>query len=143
MAICNRDLDSSEQKVAVQASASLLATGVVLPVAVIDSPATLVAAKVSAVGISGTPTALLRVRKFITGAGATIFTGGATTLTVQAHGTSGPQSVVLAAAGSTALLLKAGDILEVLSGGTNAACDGIIVDAVIQYTQDIRSHYGE
>jgi hypothetical protein len=142
MAICNRDLDVSQQKTSLRANVAALGTGLTLPVVIIDSPANIVSAKVAAFGISGTPTALLSIQRFIVGSGVTSFLGGFTTLTMQAAGTSGVQSVVTAAAGSTALNLLAGDVIMVTSGGSNAAVTGLAVDLVIQYTQDIKTYFG-
>jgi hypothetical protein len=142
MAICNRDLDSSQQQVAQNTNLALTGTGVVVPVAFIDSPCVLKAVKVAATGLSSAPTLALKIARFIVGAGNTVITGGATTLTTQAVGTSGPQSMVLAAAGNTLLTLQAGDQLTLTTGAANAAADSYAVSVVLQYTQDIRSHYG-
>lgn len=142
MAICNRDLDVSQQKVALSDRFGALATGLTLPVMSIASPANLIAAKLGAFGISGTPTALLSIQRFIVGSGVTSFLGGITTLTLQAEGTSGMQSAVIAAAGSTALQLQAGDIVMLTTGGANSAVTGLEVSLVVQYTQDIKSYYG-
>lgn len=142
MAICNRDLDASQQKTSLRANVAALGTGLTLPLVIIDSPASIVSAKVAAFGISGTPTAALTIQRFIVGSGVTSYLGGFTTLTLQAAGTSGVQSVVTAAAGSTALNLLAGDVIMVTSGGSNAAVTGLAVDLVIQYTQDIKSFFG-
>ncbi len=145
MAICNRDLDSSEQK-------DVLSEGygawgvtnmpVIRQVGVIDSPCSLVSARMYASGVSNTAVALLQVRRFIVGSGQTVFTGGATGLALVSIGTSGIQSVVTAAAGSTSLQLLSGDTLEVAFSGTDAAVTGLAVAAVIQYTQDIKTYFG-
>jgi hypothetical protein len=142
MAICNRDLDVSQQQNPVQQCFGLVATGQVLPVALVDSPGTLKGVKVALTGLSGAPTVLLKVQRFIVGSGNTVISGGATTLTGQAVGTSGAQSLVLAAAGSSFLSLLAGDQITLTLGGSNTAADSMAVSTVIQYTQDIRSHYG-
>lgn len=143
MAICNRDLDASQQIYTLQSSsAGVVATGAIVTLGLVPSPSVLLAAKASAVGLSGSPVALLRIRRFITGSGATVYNGGATSLTLVATGTSGPQSVVIAASGSTALNLQAGDQLEAVISGANTAADALVVTAVIKATQDIRSYFG-
>ncbi len=142
MAICNRDLDVSQKQFAQSACYGLVATGLILPVAVVDSPGTLVGVKMLATGLSGSPTALVKVQRFIVGSGNTVISGGATTLTLQAVGTSGGQSAVLAAVGSSFLSLLAGDQITVTLGGSTTAADSLAVSTVVQYSQDIRTHYG-
>lgn len=145
MAICNRDLDSSEQKdVLMQNYGAWGVTNMPLirQVAAIDSPCNLVSARTYCAGVSGSPVALLQIRRFITGAGATVYTGGATSLALVTIGTSGIQSVITAASGSTALQLQSGDVLEVAFSGADSAVSGFAVAAVIQYTQDIKTYFG-
>ncbi len=142
MAICNRDLDSSEQKSTLAANYGVVATSLTVPVGVVPFPSTIVAARLAATGISNTPTISLRINRFIVGSGSTQYTGGFTTLTMVASGTSGIQTAVIAAAGSTALQLQAGDEIVAVSAGSNAACTNLAVSVVIQATQDIKSFYG-
>lgn len=142
MAICNRDLDSSQQKYVLEASYGPLATGATQPIAIVPSSSTIVGARVAAFGISGSPTVALTIQRFIVGSGSTSYLGGFTTLTMQAAGTSGVQSVVIAAAGSTALNLQAGDVIMSTTGGANSAVTGVNVTLVLQATQDIRTYFG-
>jgi hypothetical protein len=142
MAICNRDLDPSQQKGVIAANYGVLATALTVPVGIVPFPATIVAARVAATGVSNTPTVALKINRFITGAGSTVYLGGFTTITMQAVGTSGVQSVVIAASGSTALNLQAGDEIVAVTAGSNAACTNLAVQVVIQATQDIRTFYG-
>ncbi len=142
MAICNRDLDSSQQKGVLAANYGVVATTLTIPVGVVPYPSVVVAARVAATGISNAPTVSLRIKRFIVGSGSTQYLGGFTTLTLVASGTSGIQSVVTAAAGSTALQLQAGDEIVAVSAGTNAAATNLAVSVVIQATQDIRTFYG-
>ncbi len=148
MAICNRDKDVSEQQSDTFA-ANYGAWGVTnMPlircVGTVDCPGIVKHARVAATGISGTPVALLQIRRFISGVGggATVFTGGFTSLTLQAVGTSGIQTVVKAAAGSTSLNLQAGDVLELALSGADSAVTSLACDVVIQYVQDIRTYFG-
>lgn len=142
MGITNRSLDVSEKNRNVAANYGLTATSLVLNVAMISYPCTLQAARVAAKGISGSPTLLLKVDRFIVGAGSTVIAGGATSLAVQAVGTSGIQSVVLAASGSSFLSLQQGDVVTATTAGANSAVDNLSVSLVIQAIQDIKSSFG-
>ncbi len=141
MAIVNRTLDVSQQQSESQSSYQAVATGATLLVAAIPYPSTLKQVKVACQGVSGSPTYDLRVWRFIVGTGVTTIAGGATTLTGQAMGTSGVQSMVLAAAGSSFLNLQANDILTLTSGTASTAVTGLDVAVVIQATQDIVSWF--
>ncbi len=141
MAIVNRTLDPSQQQVMQVANYGAVVTGATLHVAVIPSPSILKQIKIAVAGVSGTPTYDLRVLRFIVGSGVTSIAGGATTLTGTAVGTSGIQTLVLAAAGSSFLSLIAGDLLTLTSGGANSAVTNISVASVIQDTQDILSWF--
>lgn len=142
MAIVNRSLDTSEQNHVFSAAFGAVATGLTLNAVIVPFASTLEAVRVAATGISGAPTGLVKVLRFIVGTGSTTLTGGATTLTLTAVGTSGVQSVVLASSGSTFLSLVAGDVIQYTSAGSNAAADSINVSVVLQAIQDIRSSFG-
>lgn len=145
MGVANRELDASEQReqlVNVDLQAASCVNGVTLMLGIIPYPATVAAIRVAGLGLSGAPTLAFTINRFIAGAGQTVITGGATTLTITAFGTSGLQSVVLAAAGSTLLNLLAGDVLQcVTGGGTGAAAVSYNIVVVTQATQDIKNHY--
>ncbi len=141
MGIDNRTLDVSQQQSESQASYQAVATGATLLVAAIPYPAVLKQIKVAAQGLSGAPVYDLRVWRFIVGTGVTTIAGGATSLTGQAMGTSGVQSMVLAAAGSSFLNLQANDVLTITSSGSNTAVTGLDIAVVIQATQDIVSWF--
>lgn len=142
MAICNRDYDASEQTRVIQQCYGAVATALVLPVAVISYPCNILQAKYAAVGVSGTPTGILKVNRFIVGSGSTVFLGAGTTFALQAVGTSGVQTCGLVTAGSTALQLIAGDEITWTSAGSNAAVSSLAVSLVLQATQDIRNFFG-
>ncbi len=141
MAIVNRTLDSSQQQVQSVVSFGAVATGATLHAAMIPYPATLKQIKVAVSGLSGSPTFDLRVLRFIVGSGVTTIAGGATTLTPLTVGTSGLQSFVLAAAGSSFLNLVAGDVLTLSVGGSTTNVLDCSAAVVIQPTQDILSWY--
>lgn len=143
MALVNRDKDSSEQRINLQATYSgVLATGVTLSVGMVPWPCTLDAVRVSAFGLSGTPTVDLRIQRFITGTGFTSIAGGMTSLTVPALGTSGIGVGVLASSGNSLLNLQAGDVVSLVTGGSNSATTGLAASLVLKATQDIKSHFG-
>lgn len=142
MAVVNRDLDPSQQALAFNSALGPLATGVTTPICVVPYPATLSQIKTAAFGISGTPTVVFSIQRFIVGSGVTSYLGGVTTLTLQAAGTSGALSAVLASQGSTALNLQAGDVIMSTTGGSNAAVTGLAVSVVLKASQDIRQFFG-
>jgi hypothetical protein len=106
------------------------------------SAGTLEGVRMAAAGISGSPVAQVAVIRFIAGAGLTSIGGVATTLALQTVGTSGLQSAVLAASGSTLLNLLAGDVIAVGLTGTNSAVATLAVAAVVKQTQDIKTSFG-
>lgn len=142
MGITNRAKDSSEQREVFEAHYALTATGVTIPVCVVPFASTLDAVRVAAHGLSGSPTYQLAVNRFITGAGLTTMTAAATLLTATAFGTSGLQSVVLAASGSSFLNLMAGDVVFMASGAANTAVNSISVAVVLKALQDIKTNFG-
>jgi hypothetical protein len=148
MAICNRDMDASEQKecferktnlsVGASAGTNFWITGPM------PFPGTVKAVQVAHFGLSGAPVGSIEVIRFIPGTGQTQIIGLGATLTASAIGTSGVQGFSLVAAGSTLLNLQAGDILvynQLFSGG-NVATAQSAVTAIIQKTQDIVSMFG-
>lgn len=146
MAIANRELDLSEQKETFCSGSRLLTVGssgsalpITYPVYLVPRPMTLISAKFAAIGLSASPIATLLVTRN-TAAGATIITGGMTALTLQAHGTSGPQAGVLAATGSSFLTLAKNDLITVSIGGDDVACF-LDIALVLQSLQDIKSHF--
>ena len=141
MAIVNRELDASEQRKTVQADFALTATGVTLLCAQIPVASELQAVRVAAVGISGSPTVAFTIGRFIAGTGFTSITGGATTLTLTAFGTSGLQTMAVNASGSSLTALTAGDVLQLTTGGANAAATSLSVSFVVKELVDIKNQY--
>lgn len=142
MAIVNRDLDASQQKEALQFNqVADVATGVTMQCVQVPYPASLLGIQLAASGLSGTPTYSFGIGRFIVGSGYTFITGGATTITARAMGTSGPVAASLASAGSSLLALQAGDVLTLVSGGANAAVKQLNVAFVVQALQDIKSYF--
>ncbi len=142
MGVTNRSYDVSEKNRTLEVDYGLTVTSKVLNVAMIPYPCTLQAARLAAKGVSNSPTYQLKVDRFIVGAGGTTIAGGATTLTGQAVGTSGIQSFVLAAAGSSFLQLQAGDLVTVTTAVANTAVDALSISLVVQAVQDIKTSFG-
>jgi hypothetical protein len=142
MGVTNRDKDVSEQKENLFVNFGAVATGATLQLGIVPWPCELKAVRVAANGLSGSPTVDLRILRFVVGAGMTSIAGGATQLTVQAVGTSGPQSMVLASAGSSLLQLQAGDVILAAHGAANTNVLGVSYSLVLQALQDIKSHFG-
>jgi hypothetical protein len=95
-------------------------------------------AKAYAAGLSGAPTSTLYVERFVVGTGGSTFAvGGA--LTHSAFGTSGIQSYSLPASGSSLLDCQAGDVIRVLTAGSNAALGELMVDIVLKNVADIKT----
>jgi hypothetical protein len=139
MAIRNGTLDASEQKQQFQANFGMsIISGATLQVGPIPYPCILQNIITSAQGSAATSSALPEVARFIPGSGFTTFSVGAS-FTVPTFGTSGYLSVSVLAAGSTLLLLQAGDYLQFrLNNGANSPSFAVVV----KKTQDYASHYG-
>jgi hypothetical protein len=137
MAIINRSLDVSEQQYTVGKSVNGTATGAEYVLAIIPDSVQIMQAKSYALGLSGAPTAQLQLARFIEGAGATVINVGSA-LTQVAYGTSGLQSFDL---GATPVYAQAGDVLQVASGGTNAALTDMAVEVVLKSLQDYKSWF--
>lgn len=151
MPIVNRDLDVSEQKYVLSqtitsaqsgTTLAMFGNGVTCVVASVPCASELKAVNIAAFGLSGAPTAELKVHRFIAGAGITVITGLASSMIMQTFGTSGALSASLVASGSTLLNLLAGDQICLHAGTANTAADKVIVGVVLKALQDIISHYG-
>jgi hypothetical protein len=80
----------------------------------------------------------LYVERFVVGTGAATFAvGGA--LTHSAFGTSGIQAYSLPAAGSSLLDCQTGDVIRVLTAGSNAALTDLMVEIVVKNVADIKT----
>lgn len=140
MGIINRTNDISEQKDLVYASFQNVATAATMLIHKAPRPQVITDAKCSTVGISGAPTLQLALERFVVGSGLThISIGGA--LTAANLSTSGSQTFSLPATGSSLLQLASGDVLCMVSAGSNAAAVQYMVDVVVQNVQDIKAWY--
>jgi hypothetical protein len=138
MGIINRTQDASEQKESFKANNQAVGNAAEKGLCIIERPCTLQQFASTALGISGAPTAILRVNRF----GSTSYLVGLTML-VPALGVSGAmRAASLPASGSTVLNLQKDDVISVLyGGGTGAAADNIVVDLVVQNVQDIKTWF--
>lgn len=141
MAVVNRDLDASEQKLVLNAPIGLLGTAATFALALVPYPATLKAVQVAANGLSGSPFWNIEVHRFIAGSGFTAISPGGT-LTVAAMGTSGVQGVSLVASGSSLLNLITNDVIAVRTGAANTAVLNGVVSVAVQALQDVKAVYG-
>lgn len=133
MGIVNRTNDASEQQWVAGQNLTVTVTGKSDAVVHMPQAGTIIRGYVAGVGLSGTPTAQMAIRRFVVGAGQTLIPiGGA--LTVIACSTSGPLAYTFS---TTAL--TSGDTICVTHGGTNAGLEQLNVAIVIQSTQDIKT----
>lgn len=142
MGLINRDKDVSEQRETTTMFCGPVANGLTLPLAIVPYSCELQAIRSAAIGLSGAPTAAFVIGREIVGSGYTNISGGATTLTHVAVGTSGIQSWVLAASGNSLVQLQAGDVLTVVSGGgAGAAVGQLNVTFVCKALTDIKNQF--
>lgn len=140
MANINRSMDVSEQKDLVEALVKDTVTGKDYILHKAPRAQRITDAKCTVVGMSGAPTATLKLQRFVVGAGlTTISISGA--LTHTAIGTSGTQTFSLPAAGSSLLELAAGDFLVMTTGASNAAVEQAFASVVVQNLQDIKTWF--
>lgn len=141
MAIVNRDLDASQQRDLSVATFGAVANGLTLSLFVAPVAQEVQAVKVSAIGLSGAATGALFLHKF-GASGVSIITGGWTTLTIAAIGTSGLQSFVQVASGSSLIQMNQGDVLMYTSGGgSGAALAALSVAVVVKNLVDIKNQF--
>ncbi len=145
MAVTNRALDTSEQKRAFSSSVGKKSapnvTSSTCMIGVVPFRSELRNLTVAGFGLSGAPTAELRIQRFIPGAGGTLIAPGIS-LTVPEMGVSGPVSASLPASGSTLLNLLAGDMLVLLTGTANTSSDTMVVGYVLKALEDIKADFG-
>lgn len=140
MGIVNRTMDASEQKELINENVNNSTTGVDYPIYVVPRAMNITDAKLSSLGLSGTPTCTLKVQRFIAGSGNTTISIS-TALTQAAFGTSGYQTFSLPATGSSLLSLQKGDMLTLTTGGAASAVVSMLADIVVQNLQDVRTWY--
>ncbi len=148
MALRNADKDASEQRDWISYSSNgAVATGAVL---YLNGPVpynyVLQSANAMTVGASGAPQISFGIYRAIVGAAATLISVGISNMVIAngasytGTGFSGPSSLGysgLAATGSTLLLGFRGDILVATTAGANTASNQLLINLVLQKTQDI------
>lgn len=142
MAICNRDMDPSQQKIVFRwQSSTQMTTGNTAWIGMVTSPCTVQSARAMAVGLSLAPVIQFNVQRFA--GGNTVIALGISGLVLNAFGTSGVLGYSgLAAPGSTVLNLQAGDMLSIEMQGSTAAALQVAVNVVAKLTQDTVSQNG-
>lgn len=146
MAIVNRDLDRTEQRVVLSTIVSTsvgASAGSAFHVAQAPFPCVLESVAVAANSVSGAPQVAVDIKRW-SGAGVTTIPFVSTTLAITAHGISTAyQSVSLQSVGSTLTQLQAGDVvvLNQLFSGGNVAIGNAVVNVTIRALQDIKQHY--
>jgi hypothetical protein len=142
MAIVNRDLDPTQQRLTFQATPGLVGVSALIHLGVMPCAAQLLAVASSAFGLSGAATVGVQIQRFVPGVGlTTIPMNSASLLTISAFSTSGIQLQTLPAAGATLAQLLKGDDLQLVTSTASTAAT-YVVDAVIQILQDVKSDYG-
>jgi len=140
MAICNRDMGASQQQDVYNVSLGAVGTGVTKYLAVMPYPCTMQSVRSAAQGLSNALTIAFEV---IRGAGSSGIAIGISGMVLQNRSTSGVVGFSgLAAAGSTLLSFQAGDVVQVISSGANGAVSDLVLEMVVQKTQDFVSYNG-
>lgn len=147
MAILNRTLDTTEQRLVFEAvlPAAQLTSGVTSVVAVVPFPCVIDYAQAVANGLSGAPTWQLNVDRFIAGTGfTTIIIATGSSNTPPAFGTSGVgiSGMVLVASGSTLRNLLANDQIMLTTGAANTAAKSGAVCVALRPIQDVIVQFG-
>lgn len=142
MAIVNRDLDTSQQRIILNADPGLIGVSSLIHVGIVPCASQLLVVAHNAFGLSSAPTVGVQIQRFVVGSGLTTMAlNGSSLLTISAMSTSGMQVQTLPAAASTLLLLQKGDVVQLVTSTANSAAT-YAVDAVLQVLQDVQSTYG-
>lgn len=141
MAICNRDLDVSEQKVDLSYSQNAeVVTGATLYVGLVPWPARIKKVGITARGLSGAPVYNINVHRWTT-AGLTVFDPLGVAATVAgAYGLSGAS--VQFSVTTSPILLQSDDLLVIKSSGSNTSALAVSCAMILQKTQDIVQDFG-
>ena len=142
MAIVNRDLDPSQQRLNVVVSTAVIGVSQLVQLAIAPCAVQILNVSSSALGLSGSPIVGLQIQRFVVGSGlTTIPINGSSLLTITALGTSGIQSQVLPASGSTLTSILRGDVLQAVTSTANTAAS-YCFESVLQVLQDVKQDFG-
>ena len=133
MAIVNRSKDASEQKQDHFINLEDTVTATSDQIYHAPHEMQIQSAKLSAEGLSGSPSCQLQIQRFVVGAGETQIPLGPA-LVLQSVGTSGPQSFAF-----SATALQAGDQVVATHAVANTAADQLSIAMVVKALQDIKS----
>lgn len=141
MAIVNRDLDPTQQRIIFDAQPGLVGVSALIHMGLVPCAAQLLVVATGAYGLSGAPTVGVQIQRFVVGAGLTTMAlNGSSLITITAYSTSGMQKQILPT-GSSLLLLQQGDVMQLVTSTANTAAT-YVVDLVVQVIQDVQSTYG-
>ena len=148
MGAINRDLDHSARRFPMEfvlgSPGAAVGTGQTWVIGLVPAPCSVDAIQLAAQGISGSPTGIVQVQRFIPGAGYTVFPIGST-FALSSFGTSGVYSATIGVSlpqiGATLTTLFANDVLMYLSGGANSACASIAGGVCLRPIQDLVKWY--
>ena len=142
MAIVNRDLDASQQRLVIDTTTGVVGVSSIIHVGIAPCACQPISFVSNAFGLSGSPILGIQVQRFVTGVGfTTIALNGSSLLTVAAMSTSGMQKSAVPASGSTLALLQAGDDVQIVTSGANTAATYMFA-CVLQILQDVQQTYG-
>ena len=142
MAIVNRDLDPTQQRLNFVAAPGLVGVSALIQSFIAPCAGQLLAVSSFASGLSASPTVGIQVQRFVVGVGfTTIPLNGSSLLTITATSTSGIQAHVVPAAGTTLAQLLRGDAVQLVTSTASSAAT-YMVAAVMQVLQDVKSDFG-
>lgn len=141
MAICNRDLDFSQQVYEARFKEGAVATGATVLAHLVSTPAALQKIALTGVGVSGAPTYNLSILRWTASGVTSIIPGSAVTLPAS-YGVSGANVSATFNSGSTLSQVQAGDLLLLTAAGANTNVLQLIGSIVLQATQDIKTTFG-
>jgi len=143
MAIANRDLDSTEQNYVImhaENTAANLVTGATIYCGAVPSPGILKEVKIAAAGISNVPVYTPQILRWTSGGVTVIAPGGGITV-AGSFGASGGMVGATYAPSSSLAAVQAGDVLILLSSGSNTSSLDLVAGFVIQATQDFKKSF--
>lgn len=143
MALVNRDKDATEQRYVFTYNApTVVGVSLLIHLGIAPCAGQILQVATNAFGLSGSPILGVQIQRFVVGSGlTTIPVNGSSLLTITALSTSGMQTQVLPAAGSTLVQVLKGDDIQLITSGANTAAN-YVCEAVVQILQDIKSDYG-
>lgn len=141
MAICNRDLDLSQQVYEAKFKEGAVAPGATLLAHLVSTPSSLQKIALTGVGVSGAPAYNLVIHRWTSTGLTSIVPGSAVTLPAN-YGVSGANVSATFNSGSSLAQVQEGDLLLLVSSGANTNVTQLIGSVVMVATQDIKKTFG-